>query len=435
MEHGLEIRFDGINKEEFFNRSDSRVSVLSGTNNSGKSLLLKLLFEHYGEDSYLCGTNRYYDIQHFPVYNEDPNFIPNTWKGIKAQINAPNYNHEPVTMTFSDVFIRLTDDERENVYKFCSDYLDETVKLDFVSPNNSMSNSFLTIGDTPIAQSSSGCRMLIHLVSILFTKRFKVVLIDEPELGLTPRIQNAIQRLIFKHLDESLAHLQHLYIATHSHIFLSQRRVNDNFLVQKSDKTINVKRISTYQGFRDLQFAQLGNSFEQLQLPSGFMILEGKTDFKYLKRLIQLKVPDNRANIVHANGDGEIKKKVHDLLEVIGTLDTSPYSNRVLVVLDETHSSTLPSDLEKQGCDEQCVFEWKHNGIEYYYPEKILQGIFKDDSLTATDLKLDGDRVSHKGIEMTKNDLCNAVLDGVTESEQLDDELEALLQWVHSLNS
>jgi hypothetical protein len=90
--------------------------------------------------------------------------------------------------------------------------------------------------------------------------------------------------------------------------------------------------------------------------------------------------------------------------------------------------------LEKQGFGEQCVFEWQHNGIEYYYPDKILQAIFNDDSLTATDLELDGDRVSHKGIEMTKNDLCNAVLDRVTESEQLDEELETLLQWVHSLN-
>lgn len=434
MEHGLDIRFDGISKEEFYDRNDSRVSVLSGTNNSGKSLLLKLLFEHFGETAYLCGTNRYYDIQHFPTYSEDPNFVRQSWKGVNAAINAKAYNHEPVTMSFSDVFIRLTDDERENVYKFCSDYLGEKVCLAFVSPENAMSTSFLKIGETPIAKSSSGCRMLVHLISILFSKTFKVVLIDEPELGLTPRIQNAIQHLVFEHIDESLEHLQHLYIATHSHIFLNQRRVKDNFLVQKNEKVINVKRITTYQGFRDLQFAQLGNSFEQLQLPSGFIIVEGKTDFKYVKRLIQLKFPDNRANIVHANGDGEIKKKVHDLLEVIGRLDTSPYNDRVLVVIDRVHFPTLPSDLKKKGLHDKCIFKWKQNGIEYYYPDSILQSIFSDDSLTATDLKLDGDRVSHNAIEMTKNELCDAILDRMTGSEQYDEELEELLQWLQTLD-
>ena len=109
MHHGLEIEYEGISEQEFLNRSDSRVSVLSGTNNSGKSLILKHLFESFGRTAYFCGMNRYYELEHFPIYNEDPNFEKNTFKQITAQINEPRFNRDPVMMPFHDVFIRLTE--------------------------------------------------------------------------------------------------------------------------------------------------------------------------------------------------------------------------------------------------------------------------------------------------------------------------------------
>ena len=157
MIHGLDICFEGITEDQFYSRDDSRVSVLSGTNNCGKTLILKHLFTRFGETCYLCGTNRYYAIEHFPVYSEQPKYV----------------------MPFQDVFIRMTDAERQEVYRICSNCLGEDVDLDFVEPGNSMSNSFLKIGPTPLAKCSSGSRMLIHLISVLLTKRFEVVLIEK----------------------------------------------------------------------------------------------------------------------------------------------------------------------------------------------------------------------------------------------------------------
>ncbi len=292
MNHGLDIFFDGITEDQFYSRDDSRVSVLSGTNNCGKTLILKQLFSRFGESSYLCGTNRYYAIEHFPVYSEQPKYVADTWSSIQKQIGDKRHNHDPVVMPFQDVFIRMTDDERQEVYRICSDCLGENVELDFVEPGNSMSNSFLKIGPTPLAKCSSGSRMLVNLISVLLTRRFEVVLIDEPELGLTPRIQNAIQELLFDAKKDAFSHLRHLYIATHSHIFLNRRCLTDNFLVQRNGTAVQVKRLSVYEEFRDLQFAQLGNSFEQLKLPSGFLIVEGKTDCQYLNRMLRLKFPN-----------------------------------------------------------------------------------------------------------------------------------------------
>lgn len=432
IDHGLKFQFDGITQEEFYNRDDSRVSVLSGTNNCGKTLILKQLFDHFGEEAYFCGTNRYYSIEHFGLYKEQPRFFPDTWKSLREQMGDTRYNHDPVGMQFHDVFIRMTDDEREEVYRICGDCLGEAVELAFANPGNSMSNSFLTIGKTPLAKCSSGSRMLVNLVSVLMSKRFKVVLIDEPELGLTPRIQNAIQQLLFDTSTDSFSHLRHVYVATHSHIFLNRRRLSDNFLIQRNDATVIIKRLSVYEQFRDLQFAQLGNSFDQLQLPSGFVIVEGKTDYAYVNRLLRLKFLRTRVNVINANGDGQVKMRLHDLLEVIGKLDTSPYSNRVLVILDRTHSPTLKSDLGKMGLHERDVIEWSKNGIEYYYPASILQSIFGDDTMNVDSLNMEDDRITHNGITKTKAQLSEAVLERMTGSEDLDREFEQALGRVES---
>ena len=432
MKHGLEIQYVGITEQEFRNRPDSGLTVISGTNNSGKSLVLKELFTHFGEKAYLCGTNRYYSIQHFQTYQEQPRYVSTTWDSVKKQIADKNNNNDPVVMSFRDVFVRMSDTERGRVYQICSECLGERVELCFQQPGNSMSKSFLTIGGKPLSQCSSGSRMLVHLLSVLVSKRFQYVLIDEPELGLTPRIQNKIQELICDQTVTYFEHLKHIFIATHSHIFLNRRRLADNFLIERSGTTVSVKQLSNFDEFRDLQFSQLGNSFEQLQLPSGFVIVEGKTDYQYFDRLIRLRIPGNRVNVINANGDGQVKKKLHDLLEVIGDLSTSPYNRRVLVILDATHSPSLSSDLQKKGLPKMDVVIWDKNGIEYYYPDSLLQTIYNDDTLTASDLQIENDLISHNGIEKKKAELCDEITKSMNGTEPLHPDLEQVLNRIES---
>ena len=81
----------------------------------------------------------------------------------------------------------------------------------------------------------------------------------------------------------------------------------------------------------------------------------------------------------------------------------------------------------------ESVVEWGENGIEYYYPVSILQTIFNDESLVAGDLKVSGDQVSHNGIEKKKSELCDAVLNKMTGSEQMDSEVEQLLERIEML--
>ena len=84
------------------------------------------------------------------------------------------------------------------------------------------------------------------------------------------------------------------------------------------------------------------------------------------------------------------------------------------------------------GLHERNVIEWSKNGIEYYYPESILQSVFEDDSLRIDDLTMEGDRITHNGITKTKAQLSEAVLERMSGSENLDRELEQVLERVES---
>ena len=159
IDHGLTINFNGITQEQFYARDDSRVSVLSGTNNCGKTLILKQLFDHLGEEAYLCGTNRYYSIEHFPPYREQPRFIADTWENVRTQVGDAQFNHDPVVMQFHDVFIRMTDDERKDVYRICSECLGENVELGFADPCSTSTTFSHRIDSLEIVLMSDRCLM------------------------------------------------------------------------------------------------------------------------------------------------------------------------------------------------------------------------------------------------------------------------------------
>jgi hypothetical protein len=48
------------------------VTVLSGGNNSGKSLVLKWLKHTMGKTAYMVGTTRFYHVYHFNAILRDP---------------------------------------------------------------------------------------------------------------------------------------------------------------------------------------------------------------------------------------------------------------------------------------------------------------------------------------------------------------------------
>ena len=248
------------------------------------------------------------------------------------------------------------------------------------------------------------------MIGTLLDERFESVLIDEPELGLAPKVQQQFAD-IFQDphkRQEKFPHLKQVFLATHSHVFLSRRDIQSNFTVTKQGNKISVEQIKSISDFHRLQFNLLGNSLENMFFPGAIVIVEGKTDKAYLDKLLQLRFPDGKITVTGSGGD--VKRRVYTLKDVFGGLTASPFRNRLFVVLDSVHQRGLVAELVKQGLPQDNAIVWSKNGIEYLYPEGIVAGIYGCTADQVEHLNFSGDAVVVNGIAKTKDELSREVL-------------------------
>jgi hypothetical protein len=64
------------------------VTVLSGGNNSGKSLVLKWLKHTMGKTAYMVGTTRFYHVYHFNAILRDPSELDQ----FESQFQSPEFS-------------------------------------------------------------------------------------------------------------------------------------------------------------------------------------------------------------------------------------------------------------------------------------------------------------------------------------------------------
>jgi len=278
---------------------------------------------------------------------------------------------------------------------------------------------YVEVGTQNISVASSGARLLATLLGLCMDERFDVILIDEPELGLSPRVQERLSRLFQDPAKRAalFPHLTNIYLATHSHLFLSES-LADNFVVAKDGADVSLTQIKTTIDRHRLQFNLLGNSLESLFLPAAIVVVEGKTDFEYIDRVIQLHLPTRRVTVIH--GSGDVKWKIRGLEEALGDLQRSPFQSRIFVVLDSIHQPGLVADLTAMGVLRENIVTWTQNGIEHLYPESLLRDSFGGTS----DISIEDDRISAGGITLTKSDLCEEVLVKIDTNTVLPDELQ-----------
>ncbi len=220
-------------------------------------------------------------------------------------------------------------------------------------------------------------------------------------------------------------HLRAVYLATHSHLFLSRAEIADNYVVTKlrSGDEFRVDRVTEMAQFHRLQFNLLGNSLESLFFPSALVIVEGKTDHRYLYRLVAGRFPNQRVTVVPALS-GALKQEVHHLRAIFGDLTHSPMRSRIFVVADEVHQKGLRADVEAMGLPAQNVVVWNNNGIEFYYPPRVMSTIFNCDEGRLAELKIVEDVITLNGVARRKNELCDEILAKMRADDELVKELE-----------
>ena len=75
-------------------RKERPLTVFSGANNSGKSLVLKWLKQKLGKGSYMIGTNRFYHVYHFSTGVRDPNQAENFEQQFQGNFHQEEFNYE-----------------------------------------------------------------------------------------------------------------------------------------------------------------------------------------------------------------------------------------------------------------------------------------------------------------------------------------------------
>jgi predicted ATPase len=408
-------------------RAGSPVTVLSGGNNSGKSLVLKWLKQTMGKTAYMVGANRFYHVYHFSAALRDPNELDQFESQFQSHFWSEQYNYEQNYIDLNRIILGLSDSQRSWLFELCGRLIDSSFSLQRVQPDNELSVRYIDVGGQNLSVASTGTRLLMTILGICMDDRFKTLLIDEPELGLSPRVQSSLAAFLQDPVERPkyFPHLKQVVLATHSQLFLHRNELTSNYVVSKEVSHIALSRVQNVGDFHRLQFNLLGNSLEGLFFPSSIVYVEGETDQQYLERVCALRFAGRNVVVVRSGGDP--KQKLHSLRETLGDLQKSPLRDRLFVVVDSVHAKGLQTELVQMGLLSENFVVWDHNGIEYVYPSQVMTRVFCCGAEQLPTVTFKEDVVSLNGIEMRKRELCQEVVRSLDTTTVFPAELETKL--------
>lgn len=403
-------------------------TVFSGPNNCGKTLLLKQLFLLVGQGGYLLACNRFSHVDVLNTRKKEDHEHRRYYDNFVQSYHTSTQNTENNELNLEQVITTLKDQQREKLFWVCKELLGNEFLLKRTDEENTFSPFYVDMDGENLRYGSSGTRLLLTLLGILLDERFSVILIDEPEIGLSPRIQALLARFLYdpKQRQKFCPHLQQIYVATHSHLFLDRSVLDNNHLVRKAGNAVSVKPVGSVGEFHQLQFNLLGNELETVSLPSSIVVVEGESDATFLSKVVQLHIPDRKVSIVRAGGEGEVLNKLNFFKEAFGDLATSPYRDRLFVLLDRQISVRV-SRIESQGVPRGNIVILTQNGIEYFYPEELVATAFRCTPEDVGQLKFESDSIEFNGIRKTKKELAQCIADTLTPDHPLHPEIQRLV--------
>lgn len=372
----------------------------------------------------MIGTNRFYHVYHFSTGVRDPHQAESFEQQFQSSFDQEQFNYEQNVYDLNSIIVSLGDVKRKMLFDLCGKLIGSNFSMKKIDEDNDLSNRYIDMDGQNLSVASTGTRLLMTILGICMDDRFSTILIDEPELGLGPRVQQALADFLndSKSREVYFPHLKRVYLATHSHLFLSRTEITDNFIVSKSGRNITIQKVNSLSDFHRLQFNLLGNSLEHMFFPSAIVVVEGKTDHEYIDRVIQTRLPDKRITVIQSGGD--VKRKIAGLKEAFGDLVKSPVRSRLFAILDSVHQKDLKNELINMGMIAENVIVWQQNGIEYMYPAELLATIFSCHVSRTKEIEIVGDRIKLNGIEKTKNDLKNEVIPKIGANTSLPEEFE-----------
>lgn len=212
-----------------------------------------------------------------------------------------------------------------------------------------------------------------------------VFLIDEAELHLHPTAQRSLKSALVELAEDG----DQILITTHSSVLISDDLDNTSIKqkIFKIEKNNHVSEITEQKKSdkQDIVYDLLGGSPADLLMPRNFLIVEGESEYRFLKLIIdRFYISKPEIKIIKAFGDIDQAGKAIGAIEKVFTpISESLYADKCIIMMDALANSSMQTSFnefkvrfqDSLNPNEQ-VFFLPVNSIEQYYPiaktEQIL---------------------------------------------------------------
>jgi hypothetical protein len=192
--------------------------------------------------------------------------------------------------------------------------------------------------------------------------------IDEAELHLHPTAQRSLKRA----LEDLATQGDQVFINTHSSVLLVDEAPGQSiFKVEKTRGETEIRKIVNDER-PSIVYELLGGSPADLLLPRNFLIVEGRSEFEFLSRIVaRFYSAQPKVHILYAEGDDDQQRRsMNAINKIFVPLNGTPiYKNRAVILCDS------PSDATRADFEEFCRSHRSlaDNGQLYVNPTRSLE--------------------------------------------------------------
>lgn len=381
--------------------NDSNLTIFVGVNNSGKSTILRSICSGH-EDHFLVSTDRLFINQERTLSKDSLSQNQQYFRQIK---DADSDNIQKNIDILQELW-NLNNNERKEIYKYYNEYFPDSIKEELENPQNKHSTPLLKMKGFPMSKQGSGARAILQILIKLFDKDINVICIDEPELGLEPKLQ----KFLFKSL-KTKSQEKRIIIATHSHLFLDREQIENNYVCKRNRKgKIIINKIENEVEIRNKTFELLGNELKDFGLPERIIIVEGVSDKIFIDKVIAL--ANKNYNLFFAECDNKIASATEAISQFLRfSEDLAPvYLKNIWIIGDFKQQRDIHLREWKRKLNDSHVKILSKNGIEHYYPKRIFKTIFQTDDINRIlPNKKIKDPIKYKNISISKKELAEKV--------------------------